>query len=313
MTGVNLARFLAFRLLRTLLTLLGVVALTFILGRLTGDPVALMLPQQATLEDYNRMRAALGLDQPVAVQFVRYLEGLTRGDLGRSIIFQRPAAEVVAERIPATLALGAPALLLSVVLGVPLGMWSAYQRNRLLDRLIAGLSLAGQSLPSFAIAIVLILVFSVTLRWTPTFGSDTWRHYILPTITLTLYPLAIIIRLTRSSMLEVLNQGYMRTAAAKGLSDRFRATNHALPNALIPVVTVIGLQVAAIISGAAIVEAVFAWPGLGTLAVGSIGGRDYPVIQTIVLISAAAFGIANLLVDLAYFAIDPRIQTAGRG
>ncbi|MDX2140729.1 MAG: ABC transporter permease [Chloroflexota bacterium] len=308
-----MARFLAFRLLRTLLTLLGVVALTFVLGRLTGDPVALMLPQQATLDDYNRMRAALGLDQPLLVQFVRYLEGLTRGDLGRSIVFQRPAAEVVAERIPATLALGAPALLLSVMLGVPLGMWAAYQRNRLPDRLIAGLSLAGQSLPSFAIAIVLILVFSVTLRWTPTFGSDTWRHYILPTITLTLYPLAIIIRLTRSSMLEVLNQGYMRTAAAKGLSDRIRATNHALPNALIPVVTVIGLQVAAIISGAAIVEAVFAWPGLGTLAVGSIGGRDYPVIQTIVLISAAAFGIGNLLVDLAYFAIDPRIQTKAGG
>jgi peptide/nickel transport system permease protein len=292
--------------------LLGVIALTFFLGRLTGDPVALMLPQQATLDDYNRMRAALGLDQPLTVQFARYLEGLLRGDLGRSIVFQRAAAEVVTERIGATVALGVPALILSVALGVPLGMWAAYRRGRWPDRLIAGLSLAGQSLPSFAVAILLILVFSVSLRWTPTFGMDSWRHYILPTVTLTLYPLAIIIRLTRSAMLEVLNQGYMRTASAKGLSGRQQALRHALPNALIPVVTVVGLQVAAIISGAAIVEAVFAWPGLGSLAVASIGGRDYPVIQAIVLISAAAFGIGNLLIDLAYFAIDPRIQVGGR-
>lgn len=305
-------RFIALRIFRMFLTLLGVVALTFALGRLTGDPVALMLPQQATVEDYERMRAALGLDQPLPIQFVRYIEGITRGDLGRSIVMQRPAAEVVAERIPATLALGAPALVLSVALGIPLGMWSAYRQNKLPDRLIGTLSLAGQALPSFAIAIVLILVFSVSLRWTPTFGSDTWRHYILPTITLTLYPLAIIIRLTRSSLLEVLNQPYMRTAMAKGLSEQARTLRHALPNALIPIVTVVGLQVAAIISGAAIVEAVFAWPGLGTLAVASIGGRDYPVIQAIVLLSAAAFGIANLLIDLIYFAIDPRIQTGAR-
>ncbi len=305
-------RFIALRIFRMILTLLGVIVLTFVLGRLTGDPVALMLPQQATIEDYNRMRAALGLDQPLPVQFARYLEGIARGDLGRSIVMQRPAVDVVAERIPATLALGAPALVLSVVLGVPLGMWSAYRQNKLPDRLIGGLSLAGQALPSFAIGIILILVFSVTLRWTPTFGSDTWRHYILPTITLTLYPLAIIIRLTRSSLLEVLNQPYMRTAMAKGLSAQARTLRHALPNALIPIVTVVGLQVAAIISGAAIVEAVFAWPGLGTLAVASIGGRDYPVIQTIVLLSAAAFGVANLLIDLIYFAIDPRIQTGAR-
>jgi peptide/nickel transport system permease protein len=190
-------------------------------------------------------------------------------------------------------------------------MWSAYTQNKPADRIIGSLSLAGQALPSFAIGILMILVFSVSLRWTPTFGSDTWRHYILPTFTLTLYPLAIIIRLTRSSMLEVLNQPYMRTAMAKGLSASFRALRHALPNALIPIITIVGLQVAAIISGAAIVEAVFAWPGLGTLAVASIGGRDYPIIQTIVLLSAVAFGISNLLIDLIYFLIDPRIQQAG--
>ncbi len=300
--------FLLYRILRTLLTLLGVVTLTFLLGRLTGDPVAMMLPQTATLEDYDRIRAAYGLSEPLPIQYVVYLQGLAAGDLGTSIVFNRPALEVVAERIPATLQLGIPALVLSVALGIPLGILAAYRRNRPIDRLIMGLSLAGQSLPSFMVGILLILVFGVYLKWTPTFGSDTLAHFVLPTITLMLYSLAILIRLTRSSLLEVISQPYIRTAQAKGLTPRRVTLTHALRTALIPVVTVVGLQVAAVLSGSAIVETVFAWPGIGLLAVQSIGGRDFPVIQTIVLISAAAFGIANLGVDLLYFAIDPRIR-----
>lgn len=301
-------RFLMLRGLRTALTLLGVVLLTFMLGRLSGDPVAMMLPQTATLEDYDRIRASLGLDQPLPVQFVQYLGNALRGDLGMSIVFNRPAAEVVTERIPMTLNLGLPALVLSVVLGVPLGIAAALHRRRWLDRLILTLSLGGQSFPAFFIGILLILFFGVVLRWTPTFGSDTWRHYILPTVTLTIYPLAIIVRLTRAALLEALSQPYIRTAQAKGLASSRVVWTHAFRNAMIPVITIVGVQVAAILSGSAIVETVFAWPGIGQLAVNSIGGRDFPVVQTIVLISAAAFGVANMLVDVLYFLVDPRIQ-----
>ncbi len=290
------------------MTLLGVVTLTFFLGRFTGDPVAMMLPQTATIEDYERMRAALGLDQPLPVQFMVYIGDVLQGDLGTSIVFRRSAVDIVWERIPATLELGLPALITSIMLGIPLGIITALNRDQWFDRLVMGLSLAGQSLPSFFVGILLILFFGVQLGWTPTFGRETAAHYILPTITLTIYPLAFIIRLTRSSILEILNENYIKTAHAKGLPSRRVIYTHALRNALIPVVTVVGLQVAAILSGSAIVETVFAWPGIGSLAVQSIGGRDFPIIQTIVLITAAAFSIANLFVDLVYAVIDPRIQ-----
>ena len=303
-----MTRFLLARGFRMLLTLLGVVLLTFVLGRATGDPVAMMLPQTATVEDYERIRTSLGLNEPLPTQFLIYIANVLRGDLGTSIVLRRPALDVVVERIPLTLQLGIPALLISTLVGVPLGVIVARRRDTLLDRLVMSVTLAGQALPPFFIGILLILLFGVTLRWTPTFGSDTPAHLILPTLTLLIYPLAIIVRLTRSSMLEVLNTGYVRTARAKGLSERDVVYRHALRNALIPVVTVIGLQVATIISGSAIVETVFAWPGIGQLAVASIGGRDYPIIQTIVLISAAAFCLVNVAVDLLYFLIDPRIE-----
>jgi peptide/nickel transport system permease protein len=303
-----MTRFLLARGFRMLLTLLGVVLLTFVLGRATGDPVAMMLPQTATVEDYERIRTSLGLNEPLPTQFIIYIANVLRGDLGTSIVLRRPALDVVVERIPLTLQLGIPALLISTLVGVPLGVIVARRRDTLLDRLVMSVTLAGQALPPFFIGILLILLFGVTLRWTPTFGSDTPAHLILPTLTLLIYPLAIIVRLTRSSMLEVLTTGYVRTARAKGLSERDVVYRHALRNALIPVVTVIGLQVATIISGSAIVETVFAWPGIGQLAVASIGGRDYPIIQTIVLISAAAFCLVNVAVDLLYFLIDPRIE-----
>lgn len=303
-----MTRFLLTRSIRTLLTLFGVVLLTFVLGRVTGDPVAMMLPQTATLEDYERIRTSLGLNEPLPTQFLIYIANVLQGDFGTSIVLRRPALEVVVERIPLTLQLGIPALVVSTLAGIPLGVIVARRRDSALDRFVMSFTLAGQALPPFFIGILLILLFGVTLRWTPTFGSDTSAHLILPTLTLLIYPLAIIVRLTRSSMLEVLNTGYVRTARAKGLSERDVVYRHALRNALIPVITVIGLQVATIISGSAIVETVFAWPGIGQLAVASIGGRDYPIIQTIVLISAAAFCIVNMVIDLLYFWIDPRIE-----
>lgn len=303
-------RFLTVRAVRTLLTLLGVVTLTFVLGRLSGDPVATMLPQTATLDDFTRERARLGLDLPMPAQYVLYLRNLVSGDLGRSIVYNRSALEVVMERVPATLALGIPSLLISIALGLLLGVGCAVWRNGWLDRVTLMLTLIGQSLPPFFVGIALILVFAVLLRWLPPFGSDTPRHYILPTFTLTIYPLAVLVRLTRASMLDVLGEDYIRTAYAKGARQWRVVTRHALRNALISVVTVIGLQVAGILSGAAIIETVFAWPGIGSLAVNAIGGRDFPVVQCIVLVSAASFAITNLGVDLLYSWLDPRIRAA---
>ncbi len=304
-------QFFALRAVRTLLLLLGVVTLTFFLGRLTGDPVALMLPQTATLADYEALRASLGLDQPLHIQYLTYLSRVVTGDMGTSIAFNRQALTVVMARVPATLELGIPALLLSIGIGIPVGVWCARQRGGWFDHSVMSLSLIGQSMPAFFVGILLILLFGVQLRWLPTFGRDTPLHFILPTLVLTLYPLAFIIRLTRSALLEVLTETYITTARAKGLAERHVVYLHALRNALIPVVTVIGLQIASIISGSAIVETVFAWPGIGQLAVQSIGGRDYPVIQTIVLLSAAAFGIVNTLMDTVYGWLDPRIRAEG--
>lgn len=297
-------------MLRIFLTLLGVLVIAFVLGRATGDPAAMMMPIEATDADIQRTRQMLGLDRPIPVQFVAYVGNILQGDFGTSIARQRPALDVVMDRVPATIALGVPAFVLAIVLGIPAGLAAAYSRNRFLDHLLMSWSLAGQSLPSFFLGIALILIVSVQLGLTPTFGNDTWRHYILPSFTLTVYPLAIIIRLTRSSVLEVLSSDYVRTARAKGLKERHVSYTHVLRNALVPVVTVIGLQVASIISGSAIVETVFAWPGIGALAVSAVGQRDFPVIQTVVLLTAFSFSFVNLAVDVLYVWLDPRIRHA---
>ena len=296
------------RLLRALLTLLGVVSITFALSRLSGDPVSLMLPETATLADRELLRAALGLDQPVLNQYLSYLRGLLQLDFGQSLAYVQPALKVIVERVPATLELGLTALLLSVVLSVPLGIVAALRRNSPADRLIMSFSLLGQSLPPFVIGILLILLFSVSLQWLPSFGRDGPASIVLPVATLTLYPLAFLIRLTRASVLDVINQQYIRTAEAKGLLNRTVVLKHALRNALIPVITVAGMQLAGIVSGSAIVETVFAWPGIGWLAVQSIRARDYPVIQGVVLISSLAFSLVTLFVDIAYTFVDPRIR-----
>ena len=286
----------------------GVLLLTFVLGRLQGDPAKLLLPLTAPAEDFHNMRVALGLDQPLPAQFVVYLGNLLRGDFGYSIASGRPALDVIVERIPATLELGIPAFLLSVGLSLPLGIVAALKRNSLTDRAIMSLSLIGHSLPAFIIGILLIFLFSVNLRLLPAFGRGAPANLILPTIALAVYPMTILIRLTRSSMLEVLNETYIRTGYAKGLSASRVILVHALRNAFAPVLTVVGLQIAGLISGAAIIETVFSWPGIGWLAVQSIGSRDYPIIQAIVLLSACAFSLTNLAVDAFYAILDPRIR-----
>ena len=301
-------RGLVLRLARTLLTLWGVLTLTFVLGRLQGDPVKLLLPLTAPAEDFENMRLALGLDRPLPIQYAAYLGNILQGNLGNSIASGRPVAEVILERIPATLELGIPAFLLSLLLSLPLGIVAALRRNQVADRVIMTLSLIGHSLPVFIIGILLIFMFSVNWRLFPTFGRGDLSNLVLPTITLTVYPLTILVRLTRSSMLEVLGETYIQTARAKGLSPGRVVAVHALRNALIPVVTIVGLQIAGIISGSAIVETVFSWPGIGWLAVQSIGSRDYPIIQGIVLLSAFAFSTINLAVDALYVVLDPRIR-----
>ena len=301
-------RGLVYRIARTMLTLWGVVSLTFVLGRLQGDPVKLLLPLTAPAEDFHNMRLALGLDQPLPLQYVTYLGNILQGNMGNSIASGRPVTDVIVERIPATLELGIPAFLLSLLLSVPLGIVAALKRNRFLDRAIMTLSLIGHSLPVFIIGILLIFVFSVNLRMFPTFGRGDLANLVLPTISLTVYPLTILVRLTRSSMLEVLSETYIQTAHAKGLPPSRVIVVHVLRNALIPIVTVVGLQIAGIISGSAIVETVFSWPGIGWLAVQSIGSRDYPIVQGIVLLSAFAFSTINLAVDALYVFLDPRIR-----
>ena len=301
-------RGLVYRIARTMLTLWGVVSLTFVLGRLQGDPVKLLLPLTAPAEDFHNMRLALGLDQPLPLQYVTYLGNILQGNMGNSIASGRPVIDVIVERIPATLELGIPAFLLSLLLSVPLGIAAALKRNRFLDRAIMTLSLIGHSLPVFIIGILLIFVFSVNLRMFPTFGRGDLANLVLPTISLTVYPLTILVRLTRSSMLEVLSETYIQTAHAKGLPPSRVIVVHVLRNALIPIVTVVGLQIAGIISGSAIVETVFSWPGIGWLAVQSIGSRDYPIVQGIVLLSAFAFSTINLAVDALYVFLDPRIR-----
>jgi peptide/nickel transport system permease protein len=303
-----MTRYIVARLLRTLLTLIGVVTLAFILGRVSGDPVSMMMPIDASEEDIARTRAYLGLDRPLPQQYIIYVSNILRGDFGTSIIRRRPALETVLAHAPASIRLGSAAFLIAIIVGIPAGMMAAYYRNRTPDNVLMTLSLAGQSLPSFFLGIVFILIFSVQLNLTPVFGSDTWRHYLLPVATLSVYSLAIVIRLTRSSMLEVLSQDYVRTARAKGLSENRVRLVHTLRNALIPVVTLLGLQLGGIISGSAIIETVFAWPGMGQLAIDAVNQRDFPIIQTVVLLAAFAFTTVNFGVDLLYLWLDPRIR-----
>lgn len=301
-------KILALSIIRSLLTILGVVTLTFMLARFSGDPLVLLMSQASSAGDYDTARATLGLDQPLWAQYGIYLSNILRGDFGISINYSRPVIDVVAERIPATLELSIPSLLLSIAIGFPIGVLCAYTRGSWLDLIAMRLSLALQSLPQFFVGIVLILVFAVQLRWLPSFGRDALPHLLLPLLTLSIYPLAILIRITRTAVLDEISAPHIRTAHGKGLHSERVILMHTLPNALIPVITVVGLQVATILSGAAIVETVFAWPGIGSLALEAVGGRDYPIIQLIVLLSAAAFAVTNILVDLLYVLIDPRIR-----
>jgi len=275
---------------------------------MSGDPAATMLPGDASVEELRDLRHALGLDQSLPVQYVRFLASAVTGDFGTSLRHQEPAMALVLERLPATLELAFAALILSVAVGVPLGIVAALRRGKLADIAAMAFAVVGQATPYFWMGIMLILVFAVELRWLPTSGRGGFERLILPAVTLGTHFMAVLARLTRTSMLEVLGQNYVVTARAKGLSERAVVLVHALKNAAVPVVTLIGLQFGTLLGGAVVTETIFAWPGVGRLAVQSIFVRDYPVVQAGVFVLALSFVAINLVVDLLYGWLDPRTR-----
>lgn len=302
--------FVSRRALRGLLTLWTVATVVFIGSRISGDPTFWLLPDDAPIEQREALRTQLGLDGSLADQYGHYLAQVSRGDFGLSFRERRPVIEMFVERIPATLRLAGIAFLLSLLLGVPIGIVAALNRNTVLDRFVMSLSFFGQALPNFVLGIALILVFSLFLRVLPSGGDETWRHYLMPVITLGTASAAGLARLTRSGMLDVLQQDYMRTAAAKGLTRSVVVLKHGLRNGFLPVLTVLGFQLGTLITGSVVVETVFAWPGMGRLIVTAVTGRDYPVLQFSVLVVAGSVVLANTLVDILYGTLDPRVREA---
>ena len=297
------------RLAQSALTLLGVSVLVFVILRvLPGDPARMLLPDGAPESAVAELNRQLGLREPLVVQYGLFLSSVARGDFGQSFQYRAPALRVVLERLPATVQLTLAAMLITVAAGVSLGIFTAVRRGTRYD--VAGTIVAvlGQSLPNFWLGIMLILLFGVALRWLPTSGFAGWTSLVLPAVTLAAFSTALVARLTRSSMLEILNRDYIRTGRAKGLAERSVVFRHALRNAAIPVLTVIGLQIGALLGGAVITESIFAWPGMGKLIVDAIFFRDFPVVQTVLILSATVFVVINLAVDLLYTVIDPRIR-----
>jgi peptide/nickel transport system permease protein len=296
------------RLLQSLVVLLGVSFVVFFILHLTGDPALVLLPPETSPEDVRRFREAMGFNDPFLVQYWHFLSGAVRGDFGQSVRHGEPAFGLVVERLPATFELAGAGLALALVLAIPAGIVSAVRRNTVLDYVSTVIALLGQSMPTFWLGIMLILLFSVQLQLLPSSGRGTLEHLVLPAVTLGLFTTARITRLTRSGMLEVLNQDYIRTARAKGVSNPPIVWKHALKNAAIPIVTIVGIELGTLLGGSVITETIFAWPGVGRLSVQAIYNRDYPVVQAAVFLLATTFVVVNLLVDLVYTYLDPRIR-----
>lgn len=297
------------RLWQSAVTLVGVSVLVFVILRvIPGDPAKMLLPEGAPQSAVEELNRHLGLREPLWMQYGIFLRSVVRGDFGQSFQYRSPALQVVVERLPATIQLTLTAMLLTVLVGVTIGIVAAVRQGTAYDYAGTVLAVLGQSLPNFWLGIMLILLFGVTLRWLPTSGFQGWTYLVLPGITLAAFPTALVARLTRSSMLEILGQEYIRTSRAKGLAEPGVVLRHALKNATIPLLTVISLQFGTLLGGAVITESIFAWPGMGKLVVDAIFFRDFPVVQTILILSATIFVVINLLVDLFYTILDPRIR-----
>lgn len=303
--------YLVRRVLQTIIVVFGVSVFSFGLMFLTGDPAEVRLGAGAdlmTADEIQEYREKMGYDRPWYVQYLDFLGGAVQGDFGDSIRYHEPAFQVVRRRFPATAQLAVVSLFISVVLGVPIGVISATHPNTWLDYLTTFLALVGQSVPSFWLGIMLMLIFGVWLRWLPISGRGGWQNLLMPSFTLAAFSLARNMRLTRSSLLEVIQQDYVRTARAKGLSEYRVLFGHALRNAMLPIVTMIGLQLGFLMAGSVITESIFAWPGVGRLIIEAIYNKDFPLIQAGVTLLAIAFTMVNLIVDLLYAYIDPRVR-----
>lgn len=304
-----MATYIIKRIMLAVPVLIGVIVLVFFMVRLTpGDPAVVLAGEHATAEQVEAMRAQYNLDKPLHIQLGLFFQDLARGDLGRSTRSRAPVSVELMARLPNTIMLMVAAMIIATLVGTITGVISAVKQYSIFDALAMLLALIGISVPVFWLGLMMMIVFSVNLGWFPAAGSGTWAHLVLPSIALATVPTAIISRMTRSSVLEVLRQDYIRTARSKGLREQTVIISHALKNAIIPVITVVGLQAGTLMGGAVLTESVFNWPGLGRLMISSILARDYPVVQGAVLLMAVSFLLINLLVDILYVVFDPRIR-----
>jgi len=302
-------RYVSLRLLFALPALWLIVTMVFLLAHIVpGDPVQQMLGEGARVEDLQQLRHALGLDVPISTQYARYLAGILHGDLGQSFRFREPVARVVLQHYPATLELAVVALLVCAAIGIPAGLLAAERRATAADRAVGVFTLLGLSVPNFALGPVLILLFSVILGWLPVSGRGGPSHLILPAVTLGASLAAILTRMVRTSVIEELSSDYVRTARAKGLSPAAVLFRHAFRNALIPILTILGLQFGTLLAGTIVTETIFSWPGIGRLAVQAINARDYPLLQGCILLIAVSYVLVNLLTDFVYALVDPRVR-----
>jgi peptide/nickel transport system permease protein len=308
MVEEGMQRYILHRCLQAMIALFVLSILIFGLTRLTGDPTLLLLPENATAEDIKQLQHALGLDRPLTVQYWRFLSRAVQGDLGRSIKGRTPVGDLIRERLPYSLRLGGASLLVTLVIALPLGVLAAVHKGSMLDTVAQIIAVLGQSMPMFWVGIMLIQLFAVYLRWLPSGGTGSLAHYVLPAFTLGWWLVAGIMRLLRSSMLEILDSEFIKLARIKGISETRVIWRHALRNSLIPVVTFGGIYMAVLITAAILVETVFAWPGVGRLVYEAIVFRDFPVVQAVVLLTAAFVIATSLLVDILYAYLDPRIR-----
>ena len=298
------------RLATAVLVIVGVSLVSFFLTFLTGDPAEIMLPPGATAVQIAKFRAEWGFDDPLPVQYWRFLQRAIQGDFGISLRHGQSSLPLIAARLPATFQLTVTAMLLAIVLAVPLGVLAATNRGGKVDLLAMGVALLGQSIPNFWLAIMMILLFAVSWGLLPTSGRGGWAHVVMPATAIAINLMALLTRLVRTAVIEVLSEDYVRTARGKGLRELLVVTRHAVPNALIPLVTVVGLQFGYILGGAVVIETIFTWPGVGLFTIQAILNRDYPVVQASVFILATAVVLINLAVDLLYVWLDPRIRVA---
>jgi peptide/nickel transport system permease protein len=303
-----MTRYFLTRVGQSILLLLGILVLVFFLVRLTGDPARLMLPREASAEAVEAFREKMGFNRPLIVQFADYFAGVATGDFGDSLHFKSSALDLVLERLPATVQLATTALLIAMIIGIPLGLVGGFNPGSAIDSVGRALALLGQSIPNFWLALILILFFAVRLGWLPSFGRDEWQSVILPAFVLGLPTIGQLVRLTRSAVLEIRGEDFIRTAHSKGLQPRTIYIKHVLRNVAIPLVSVIGVQFGYMLGGSIIIEYVFSWPGIGQLLQQAIGWRDYPLVMAIAVFTSLAVLAINVLTDIAYAVIDPRIR-----